>query len=306
MPAMTDAFTDPSLDLVRFVHEFGPYIRKTESAAADGCLGAAEARVLLAIVQTGPFRSQVVKALGMDSGQFARICAKLRTKGLIEPSELSNARRSLLVLTGEGIRLASERAQRQAKAASEVFQGMSEFERERFLGSVKILSENLVSGCGEIEIRDAVVGETGSILHHAVNLFGNGFLRHDPEKVAQQLHGYFLQPLGQSRYTLVAVGQRHLVGAISVSCDKGARCAAIDFFGVFDISLWGYGFGRQLLEHAVTRCRNSGVGRITAEFPVYDQDARYLSDFSGWKLASSREQELYGWTGPVERWEKVL
>jgi len=303
---MAEPFTDSTFNCVAFAQEYGQLMRKIERAASGDGIGAAEGRVLLAVDSAPIAQADLARKLLMDTGQLARLCHNLEQKGLIDRRAMPGETQAALCITPNGSKAAIRLSRAQFQASLDLSESMSAFERERFLASVKYLTEHLVTGDYSIDVRDAMRGETGAIVEQSAGLFGGGFFGHDAAEVAASLHHYFANHAQPESLMLVAAQQRHLAGTICISTIPDTRQGKIHLFCIFSHYMWGRGFGKQLLDHAIDRSRENGLQSLSAEFPVYDDDARYLADRPGWELFGTQQKQLSGRQVKMEYWELEL
>ncbi len=272
-----------------------------------------ESRIMLEISREPRLTAtDLSRNLGLDPGYLSRLLGRLESGGVIErPRSERDARRRVLKLTEQGVRIARLLHRRVDDDVAEYLAGLSEPDQVRLMEAIRTIDEiNAARSAHTLDIRF--------------------FLREaepsDAERIVQAYEALFEQTFGPSeQFSLVLTDTAaQLFGA---SGEPSARCWIAEMNGesagsiVLDlldarraqIKLFmveskrrGLGIGGSLLDEAISFSRGAGRSQVLLWVIRDQRRLQGLLSKKGFKLAEQSVVLYYGIQFEVETWQLDL
>jgi DNA-binding MarR family transcriptional regulator/GNAT superfamily N-acetyltransferase len=271
----------------------------------------AEARVLFEVAShDAPTASGLSRELGLDPGYLSRILARLGQRGLVDkvPSE-TDGRRRILGLTAAGRDAFSLLDRRSREEVAEMLDGLSEGDRERLLGAMRIIEGVLDRGLKFSEpfvLRPPEPGDMGWVVQRHGALYAREYGWDETFEalvariVADFIDGY--DPAGERCWIAEMDGEN--VGCVFVvkENDRAAKLRLL----LVDPRARGLGLGTRLVEECVRFARNRGYEKLTLWTNSVLVSARRIYEEQGFRLAEEEKHHSFGKDLVGQNWELEL
>jgi len=270
-----------------------------------------EARILFEISNgEDPSATELSRELGLDPGYLSRILARLDQQGLIgKVRSESDGRRQLLYLTAQGKQAFALLDGRSREEVSEMLGGLSEVDRRRLLGSMRIIERVLDKSFKFSEpfvLRAHEAGDMGWIVHRHGVLYAReyGWDERFEALVARIVAGFVENYDPAKERCWIAEMQGEIVGCVFVV--RESQTIAKLRLLLVEPEARGLGLGTRLVGECIRFARDRGYEKMTLWTNSVLHAARHIYEEHGFLLVEEEEHHSFGHALVGQNWELEL
>jgi DNA-binding MarR family transcriptional regulator/GNAT superfamily N-acetyltransferase len=311
------AMADSLRDRVEAVRRFNRFYTKQIGVLQEGLLHSpfslTEVRVLYELAnRRDPTAVELCRDLGLDAGYLSRILRGFEKKGLIaRTASRSDARQSLLSLTGKGHRVFAPLNRRSSKEVAGMLAPLSEERQQGLIGAMSRVEQALATSPSVTSdsyfLRDPHPGDMGWVVHRHGALYSEEW-NYDArfEGLVARIVGEFIEKFdAKSERCWIAERAGEVIG--SVFLVKKSKSVAKLRLLLVEPSARGLGLGKRLVEECVAFARRVGYRKIVLWTQSELLAARHIYERAGFKLGGEERHSSWGRKELVsEVWEKEL
>jgi DNA-binding MarR family transcriptional regulator/N-acetylglutamate synthase-like GNAT family acetyltransferase len=311
------AMADTLRERVEAVRKFNRFYTKQIGALQEGLLNSpfslTEVRVLFELAnRRGPTAVELCWDLGLDAGYLSRILRGFEKKGLVaRAASKSDARQSLLSLTGKGQKVFAPLNRKSSKEVARMLAPLSEAQQQSLVAAMEQV-EQIVAPSPSLNtdlysLRDPRPGDMGWVVHrHGAIYFEEWGYDERFEGLVARIVGKFIEKFDEkSERCWIAERGGQIIG--SVFLVKESKSVAKLRLLLVEPSARGLGLGKRLVEECVSFARKAGYRKIVLWTQSELLAARHIYERSGFKLAGEERHSSWGRKELVsEVWEKEL
>ena len=308
---------DKLRERVAAVRKFNRFYTKQIGALQEGLLDSpfslTQVRVLYELAnRRGPTAGELCRDLGLDAGYLSRMLRGFEKRGLIARAALkSDARQSLLSLTGRGHKVFAPLNRRSSKQVAGMLEQLSEAQQESLIAAMDCVEQVLAPSpsptIDSYSLRDLRPGDIGWVVHrHGALYFEEWGYDERFEGLVARIVGEFIEKFdAKSERCWIAERAGQIIG--SVFLVKQSKSVAKLRLLLVEPSARGLGLGKRLVEECVSFARKAGYRKMVLWTQSELLAARHIYEKSGFKRAGEERHSSWGRKELVsEVWEKEL
>lgn len=314
MPAPAKALSRAE-DAVAQVRRFNRFYTRRIGLLTRGFLESefslTEVRVMYELSHhPGVTAREIVAETGIDAGYISRILAGFEKRGLLARSASpSDARQSLLRLTGKGRAAFAELDRRQDREIASLLADLHAAARPRLLAAMHAIESLLAPAAPTREpyiLRPHQPGDMGWVVHRHGALYAAEWGYDERfEALVAQIVAHFIQHFDSKRERCwIAEREGEIVGSVFL-VRKSKTVAKLRLLLV-EPSARGLGIGRRLVEECIRFARRAGYKKMVLWTQSELRAARRIYQRAGFKLAGAKRHSDFGKPSVAETWELRL
>lgn len=278
-----------------------------KSYLASG-LTLSEVRVLYEL-DAGEFDTAraLAQALGLDEGYLSRLLKRFAGRGWLARSpDPADGRQSRLALTAAGCAAFRPLAERSRADLGAMIAGLDAAGRAALVAAMERARRLMVSGPGEIALRDLGPGDAGWIVsrHGALYAADEGYDMSFEALVAEILASYIRDRDPARERAWIAERDGDRLGCIF--CVKADEATAKLRLFLVEPEARGTGLGKRLLRECMDYARAQGYRRMVLWTHASHRTACALYAAAGWRLVAETPARAFGQDVVDQTWEVRL
>jgi DNA-binding MarR family transcriptional regulator/N-acetylglutamate synthase-like GNAT family acetyltransferase len=312
---MTEVAATVSLKRVEPVRHFNRFYTRQigvlQERLSRSPFSLTEARVLYELAHRDkPTAAELVKELGLDAGYLSRILREFRKRRLIKKEASgSDARKSLLLLTKQGVEAFRNLSARASAEIITLLQDLSEVKQNRLIEAMQTIEELLGGKRAEKAsylLRTHQPGDMGWVVYRHGVLYAQeyGWDEQFEALVAEIVAEFIKRYHPKKDRCWIAEQDGEIVGSVFlVSQSKGVAKLRLL---LVEPKARGQGIGGRLVNECLRFARQVGYWKVTLWTNGVLQAARHLYESAGFRLVHQESHHSFGCDLIAETWELEL
>lgn len=310
---MADALQERIEAVRRFNRFYTKQIGALQEGLLDSPFSLTEVRVLYELAnRRGPTAVELCRDLGLDAGYLSRMLRGFEKKGLIaREASKSDARQSLLSLTGKGHKVFAPLNRRSSKQVAGMLAPLSESQQQGLIAAMDRVEQVLASSHSPItdsySLRDPRPGDMGWVVHRHGALYSDEWGYDERfEGLVARIVGEFVEKFdAKSERCWIAERAGQIVG--SVFLVKKSKSVAKLRLLLVEPSARGLGLGKRLVEECVSFAQKAGYRKMVLWTQSELLAARHIYERCGFTVTGEERHSSWGRKELVsEVWEREL